>query len=65
MPAVAGRPNLGVLCLRRGLMCHHVDGWAWLWMLPVMLLWIAVFGVVVYGAVRLVFGYSQQPPVEQ
>jgi hypothetical protein len=29
------------------------DGWAWFWMVPMMLLWILVLGAVIYAAVRL------------
>ena len=49
-------------------MYHHMngyDGWDWFWMVPMMLLWIAVFGGVVYAAVRLALKHSQQPPVQQ
>jgi hypothetical protein len=28
------------------------DGWAWFWMVPIMLFWIVVLGAVVYAAVR-------------
>ncbi len=28
------------------------DGWAWFWMVPMMLLWILVLGAVIYAAVR-------------
>jgi hypothetical protein len=42
------------------------DGWNWVWTVPLMLLWVAVFGVVVYAAVRLALRHSQQqPPVRQ
>jgi choline-glycine betaine transporter len=48
---------------------HHMDnnGWDWFWMVPMMLLWIAVLGGVVYGAVRLGLKHShqQQPPLQQ
>ena len=36
----------------------HMDGWDWLWMAPMMLLWILVLGVVVYIAVKL----ANRPP---
>jgi heme/copper-type cytochrome/quinol oxidase subunit 2 len=36
------------------------DGWAWFWMVPMMLLWILVFGAVVYAAVRLANRDSHQ-----
>jgi hypothetical protein len=29
------------------------DGWAWIWMIPMMFSWIVLLGVVVYAAVRL------------
>jgi hypothetical protein len=28
------------------------DGWAWFWMIPMMLFWIVGLGAVVYAAVR-------------
>jgi hypothetical protein len=49
-------------------MYHHVngwDGWDWFWMVPMMLLWIAVFGGVVYAAVRLALKHNHQPPAQQ
>jgi hypothetical protein len=33
-------------------MMYWHDGWAWFWMIP-MLVWVLVLGAVVYGAVRL------------
>lgn len=36
------------------------DGWAWFWMVPMMLLWVLVLGAVVYGAVRLANHDSHQ-----
>ena len=27
------------------------EGWAWFWMIPVMLFWVVVLGAVVYAAV--------------
>ena len=42
-------------------MYHHTNvGWDWFWMLPMMLLWIAVFGGVVYAAVRLAIQHQQK-----
>jgi hypothetical protein len=43
------------------------DGWNWLWMIPTMLLLIAVLGGVVYAAVRLALQHSQKqkPPLQQ
>jgi len=46
-------------------MYHHMNdsnGWDWLWMVPLMLLWIAVLGGVVYAAVRLAIQHSRRPP---
>jgi hypothetical protein len=46
---------------------HMNNGWDWLWAAPMMLLWIAVLGAVVYGAVRLALQHShqQKPPLQQ
>ena len=45
---------------------HGYDGWDWFWMVPMMLLWIAVLGGVIYASVRLAFRHGrQQPPVQQ
>jgi hypothetical protein len=47
---------------------HHMNGyggWDWFWMVPMMLLWIAVFGGVVYAAVRLALKHQQRPPAPQ
>ena len=45
---------------------HGYDGWDWFWMVPMMLLWVAVLGGVVYGAIRLGLKHGQQqPPAEQ
>jgi hypothetical protein len=42
------------------------DGTDWLWMVPMMLLWIIVVGGVAYAAVRLAIQHSRpKPPVEQ
>jgi hypothetical protein len=30
---------------------HGNGGWDWYWMFPTMLLWLALIGAVVYGAV--------------
>jgi hypothetical protein len=44
---------------------HHMnDGWDWFWAIPMMLLWIAVLGGVVYVAVRLALQHAQKPPVQ-
>jgi hypothetical protein len=44
------------------------NGWNWFWMVPVMLLWIAVLAAVAYAAVRLALQHSQNgpsPPAQQ
>ena len=50
-------------------MYHHMygyhDGWDWFWMAPLMLLWVAVLGGVVYGAVRLALKHGGRSPVGQ
>lgn len=46
-------------------MYGYDDGWAWFWMVPMMLLWLVVLGGVIYGAVRLALRHGQRPPVEQ
>lgn len=49
-------------------MYHYMDGyhdgWDWLWMVPMMLLWVVVLGAVVYGAVRLAIKHGE-PPAQQ
>jgi hypothetical protein len=35
------------------------DGWAWFWMVPMMLTWLIVVGAVVYIAVRLANDHSR------
>jgi hypothetical protein len=42
-------------------MYGYHDGWGWFWMVPMMLLWIAVWGGVVYAAVRLGIQHGRQP----
>jgi len=37
-----------------------MDGWDWIWMTFMMGFWVALFGVVVYIAVRL----AQRPPTK-
>jgi hypothetical protein len=39
---------------------HTTDwsGWDWVWMVPVMVLWLVVIGGVVYAAVRLALQHS-------
>lgn len=37
---------------------NHMDGWEWLWMAPMMLLWVVLIGLAVYVAVRL----AHRPP---
>ncbi len=44
---------------------HGNGGWDWAWMIPMMVLWIAVLGGVVYGAVRFGIQHSRKPPVGQ
>lgn len=34
-------------------MPYHVDGYDWVWMIPMMLFWLAVLGAIVYIAVRV------------
>jgi heme/copper-type cytochrome/quinol oxidase subunit 2 len=41
-------------------MMYWNDGWAWFWMLPMMLVWVLVLGAVVYAAVRLANRDSHQ-----
>lgn len=33
-------------------MMHGYGGWDWFWMVPMMLFWIVILGLIVYGAVR-------------
>ena len=46
---------------------HDNGGWDWFWMVPMMLIWIAVLGAVVYAAVRLALEHSHngKPPITQ
>jgi flagellar biogenesis protein FliO len=48
-------------------MYHNMNGSNWFWMVPTMLLLIAVLGGVVYAAVRLALQHShdQKPPLQQ
>ncbi len=32
---------------------YGFDGWSWYWMVPMMVFWIVVLAVAIYGAVRL------------
>jgi hypothetical protein len=41
-------------------MMYWHAGWAWFWMIPMMLVWVLVLGAVVYAAVRLANRDSQQ-----
>jgi hypothetical protein len=41
-------------------MMYWHEGWAWFWMIPMMLFWIVVLGAVVYTAVRLANRDSHQ-----
>jgi hypothetical protein len=43
---------------RRKAMYHWMDGWSWFWMTFMMVFWIALFGAVVYAAVKL----ANRPP---
>ena len=43
----------------------HDDGWSWFWMVPMMLVWIAVLAAAVYFAVRLAMQHSQRPPLQR
>ena len=51
----------------RRLSVHHMynSGWDWLWMVPMMLLFIAVLGGVVYAAVRLALEHQHKPPLQR
>jgi hypothetical protein len=40
-------------------MYRWMSGWAWLWMIPMMLIWIAVLGGVIYAAIRLATRHDQ------
>ncbi|MGZ4314648.1 MAG: hypothetical protein ACXVRS_02320 [Gaiellaceae bacterium] len=40
---------------------HHMDGYDWFWMIPMMLLWVLVLGIAVYGAVRLAVNDEHSP----
>jgi hypothetical protein len=48
-------------------MYHYMNGWHWFWSIPMMLLWIAVLGGVIYAVVRLALQHShqQKPPLQQ
>ena len=37
------------------------DGWDWYWMVPMMVSWIVVVGIVIYGAVRLALHHERGP----
>ena len=37
-------------------MMYWHDGWAWFWMIPMMLFWIVALGAVIYAA-----GQARQP----
>jgi putative membrane protein len=39
----------------------HMDGWDWVWMSVMPVIWIALIGVVVYVAVRLANGSRKHP----
>ena len=60
------RGAVSLLADRRDALYHHMNGWNgwdWFWMVPMMLLWVAVLGGVVYIAVRLALQHSQKPPL--
>lgn len=40
---------------------HHMDGYDWFWMIPMMLFWLVLLGAVVYGAVRLAMHDARSP----
>ncbi len=42
-------------------MTEGTGGWLWLWMVPMMLVWVAVLGGVVYGAVRVAVQHARRP----
>lgn len=55
---------------QEALVYHHMygdgnSGWNWLWMIPMVILWLAVLGGVVYAAVRLALQHSRRPPLGQ
>ena len=39
---------------------YGMDGWDWFWMAPMMILWIAVLGLVIYAAVRLALHHDRE-----
>jgi len=43
----------------------HGDGWSWFWMIPMMLVWIAVLAGAVCLAVRFAMQHSQRSPLNQ
>ena len=38
---------------------YGYDGWDWFWMVPMMILWIAALGIVIYGAVRIALKHER------
>ncbi len=42
-------------------MMYWHNGWAWFWMIPMMLVWVLVLGAVIYAAVRLANRDTHQP----
>ena len=44
---------------------HHynADGWDFLWMIPMMLLWLALLGGVIYAAVRFAVHHQSKEPL--
>jgi hypothetical protein len=61
----AGLCSPQILDRRLSVYEHMNDGWYWLWMVPMLLLWLAVLGGVVYAAVRLALQHAQKPSVRQ
>ncbi len=39
---------------------HHMDGYDWFWMIPMMFVWIAVLAAAIYVAVRLANDHSDR-----
>jgi hypothetical protein len=41
---------------------NDANGWDWIWIVPMMLLWLVVLGGVVDAAVGLAIGHAHRPP---
>ena len=39
---------------------HSMDAWDWVWMTPMMFLWVALIAVAVYAGVRLANGFGNR-----